>query len=336
MRPPLREKRNGERVDAVALQIDPEVLAAITAQPALLAGSQPPPAGDVTGRREITRRVFAEFVPTLPAVAGVAVRRYTLDTDDGAALSLSWFHGTQPALPGGAVLYLHGGGMIVGLGEFGGLYDWLAARYVAESDVPMLLVDYRIAPEYPHPVPVEDCYAALRWLAAHADELGVDPARVAVMGDSAGGGLSAAVCLIARDRGGPPIALQLLIYPMLDDRTTLPDPELAQTAIWSYVDNITGWQALLGQHADGEAVHAYAAPARANDLAQLPPAYIDVGDLDIFRDEDVAYARRLARAGVSTEVHVHPGCPHVFDVFAPNAPVSRRVFADRVRRLRAV
>ncbi|WP_459758602.1 alpha/beta hydrolase, partial [Mycobacterium riyadhense] len=298
------------------------------------AAPEPPPAGDVTARRAITRQVFAELVPTLPAIAGVKVRRYTLDTDDGAALTLSWFYGTQTASPGSAVLYLHGGGMIVGLHEFGGLYDWLAARYVAESTVPMLLVDYRIAPEYPHPVPVEDCYAALQWLAAHADELGVDPARVAVMGDSAGGGLSAAVCLLARDRGGPAIALQLLIYPMLDDRTTLPDPELAPTAIWSYDDNITGWQALLGEHAGSESVSAYAAAARAADLSLLPPAYIDVGDLDIFRDEDLAYARRLARAGVTTEVHVHPGCPHVFDILAPNTAVSRRVIADRVRRLR--
>lgn len=320
----------------MGLQIDPEVLCEMAAQPGTSAAPEPPPAGDVTARRAITRQVFAELVPTLPAIAGVKVRRYTLDTDDGAALTLSWFYGTQTASPGSAVLYLHGGGMIVGLHEFGGLYDWLAARYVAESTVPMLLVDYRIAPEYPHPVPVEDCYAALQWLAAHADELGVDPARVAVMGDSAGGGLSAAVCLLARDRGGPAIALQLLIYPMLDDRTTLPDPALAPTAIWSYDDNITGWQALLGEHAGSESVSAYAAAARAADLSLLPPAYIDVGDLDIFRDEDLAYARRLARAGVTTEVHVHPGCPHVFDILAPNTAVSRRVIADRVRRLRGL
>jgi acetyl esterase/lipase len=320
----------------VGLQIDPEVLTEIAAQPGILVASEPPPAGDVTGRRAITRQVFAELVPTLPAVAGVEVRRYTLDTDDGAALTLTWLCGAQTAPPGSAVLYLHGGGMIVGLSEFGGLYDWLAARYVAESNVPMLLVDYRIAPEYPHPVPVEDCYAALRWLAAHADEFGVDPARVAVMGDSAGGGLSAAVCLLARDRGGPAIALQLLIYPMLDDRTTLPDPELAPTAIWSYDDNITGWQALLGEHAGSESVSPYAAAARATDLSLLPPTYVDVGDLDIFRDEDIAYARRLARAGVATELHVHPGCPHIFEILAPNAAVSRRVIADRVRRLRGL
>ncbi|WP_204815277.1 alpha/beta hydrolase [Mycobacterium riyadhense] len=168
----------------MGLQIDPEVLCEMAAQPGTSAASEPPPAGDVTARRAITRQVFAELVPTLPAIAGVKVRRYTLDTDDGAALTLSWFYGTQTASPGSAVLYLHGGGMIVGLHEFGGLYDWLAARYVAESTVPMLLVDYRIAPEYPHPVPVEDCYAALQWLVLRVSfddddgVVGVDDDRV--------------------------------------------------------------------------------------------------------------------------------------------------------------
>ncbi len=196
--------------------------------------------------------------------------------------------------------------MIFGMSELGALYDWLAHRYVAESNVPVLLVDYRTAPEFPHPVPVQDCFAALVWLAEHANELGVDPARVAVMGDSAGGGLAAAVCLMARDRGCPAVALQVLIYPMLDDRTALPDPQLVPFVTWTYDDNITGWQALLGDSVGRDGVTAYAAPARATDLSLLPPTYIDVGDLDIFRDEDITYARRLAAAGVATELHVHP------------------------------
>jgi acetyl esterase/lipase len=226
--------------------------------------------------------------------------------------------------------------MICGMGELGVLYDGLARLYVAESQVPLLLVDYRTAPEFPHPVPVQDCFAALVWLVDHAAELGVDPARVAVMGDSAGGGLAAAVCLMARERGGPAVALQVLVYPMLDDRTTVPDPELAQFATWTYDDNATGWGALLGDGLGGDGVSAYAAPARMTDLSLLPPTYIDVGDLDIFRDEDIAYARRLAAAGVPTELHVHPGCPHAFEGLAPNAAVSRRAIADRVRRLRGL
>ncbi|HNM93171.1 MAG TPA: alpha/beta hydrolase fold domain-containing protein, partial [Mycobacterium sp.] len=155
--------------------------------------------------------------------------------------------------------------------------------------------------------------------------------------DSAGGGLAAGVALLARDRGGPALALQLLIYPMLDDRTRTPSPELAPEFLtWNYEDNLTGWTALLGAAAGGDDVPVYAAPARAADLAGLPPAYLDVGDLDIFRDEDIDYARRLSAAGVATELHVHPGCPHAFEGLAPGADVSRRVIADRVRRLRSL
>ena len=140
--------------------------------------------------------------------------------------------------------------------------------------------------------------------------------------------------LLARDRGGPALALQMLIYPMLDDRTTTPDPELPPDFLtWTYEDNVTGWDALRGEGAE---LSIYAAPARAADLTGLPPTYLDTGDLDIFRTEDIDYARRLSAAGVPTELHVHPGCPHAFEGLAPDADVSRRVVADRVRRLRSL
>ena len=320
----------------MSLQIDAEVLAELAPLTAARAQSQPPPIGDVTTRRANIRQMSAALMATRPAVADVEMQRYELNTDDGATLAMSWYRRARTAQPGSAALYLHGGGMIFGMSELAALYDWFARRYVADSHVPMLLVDYRTAPEFPHPVPVADCFAALVWLAEHANELGVDPARVAVMGDSAGGGLAAAVCLMARDRDGPAIALQLLIYPMLDDRTALPDPQLAPFVTWTYDDNVTGWQALLGGGVAKDGVTAYAAPARATDLSLLPPTYLDVGDLDIFRDENVTYARHLAGAGVTTELHVHPGCPHAFDGMAPNAAVSRRVIADRVRRLRGL
>jgi acetyl esterase/lipase len=214
------------------------------------------------------------------------------------------------------------------------MYDAAVRGYVAASGVPMLMVDYRVAPEHSGSGPVEDCYAALCWLAEHGGELGADPARLAVAGDSAGGGLAVGVSLMARDRGGPALALQLLIYPMLDDRTTTPDPELPPEFLtWTYEDNVTGWGALRGDRAE---LSVYAAPARAEDLTGLPPTYLDTGDLDIFRAEDVDYARRLSAAGVPTELHVHPGCPHAFEGLAPDADVSRRVVADRVRRLRAL
>lgn len=153
------------------------------------------------------------------------------------------------------------------------------------------------------------------------------------MGDSAGGGLAAGVALLARDRGGPALARQILIYPMLDDRTTTPDPALTPFAFWTYDDNITGWGALLGDAAGGAEVSPYAAPARVADVVGLPTTYIEVGELDIFRDEDIEYARRLGAAGISTELHVHTGAPHGFDGFAPSTDVVRRAVADRHRVL---
>ncbi|KAA0104237.1 alpha/beta hydrolase [Mycolicibacterium sp. P1-5] len=299
---------------------------------AAAAALEPPAIGDVATRRERAIRLFQTLGASRDPVDGVEVVRQTLPTADGAELDMAWFFPTS-GLSGSAVLYLHGGGMIYSLAETAPAYDAAVRAYVATSGVPMLLVDYRVAPEHPDPTPVEDCYSALLWLAENAARLGVDPARIAVAGDSAGGGLAAGVSLLARDRGGPALAAQLLIYPMLDDRTITPDPQLpAELLTWNYDDNITGWGALL----DGSGRSVYAAPARAQDLSGLPPTYIDVGDLDIFRDEDIAYAARLSAAGVPTELHVHPGCPHAWEALAPTAAVSKRAMADRIRRLRAI
>jgi acetyl esterase/lipase len=317
------------------LGIDAQVLAELGPLLEAVGEAEAPPIGDVETRRVNGHRMFDYVATTWQPVAGVEVDRHTLTTGDGATLDRAWYH-TSGGQPGSAVLYLHGGGMIFGLEHLGRVYDLVVRDYVTTSDVPMLMVDYRIAPEHPHPTPVEDCYAALRWLADNAATLGVDPARIAVMGDSAGGGLAAGVCLLARDRGGPPIAQQLLIYPMLDDRAHTPDPQLMPFLTWTYDDNVTGWAALLGERAGTDAVPPYAAPARATDLAGLPETYIDVGDLDIFRDEDIAYARRLSDVGVPTELHLHPGCPHAFEALARGADVSQRAIADRLRRLRTL
>lgn len=295
----------------------------------------PPPPGDVATRRTNAKAMFDAIAAGRPATAGVEVDRFSLATADGADLPLWWYRPTGVALPGSALLYLHGGGMILAWSEVGSVYDAVVREYVAASGVPALVVDYRVAPEHPDPTPVSDCYAALQWLADHAAELGVEPDRIGVGGDSAGGGLAAGVALLSRDQGGPAIALQLLAYPMLDDRTVEPDPQLPpELLVWTYDDNLTGWSALLGDAAGAPDVPAYAAPARAADLSGLPPTYIDTGDLDIFRDEDIAYARRLALAGVPTELHVHPGCPHGFETFAPQASVSRQAIDNRVHRLR--
>jgi acetyl esterase/lipase len=320
----------------MTLAVDPQVLAELAPLLAAIGEIEPPPIGDVETRRVNGHRMFDYVAAQREPAEEVEVEHYSLPAADGTLLEAGWYHRPAGKPPGSAALYLHGGGMIFSLEHIGDMYDVAVREYVASSGVPMLVVDYRVAPEHPHPTPVEDCYAALRWLAENAPTLGFAPARLAVMGDSAGGGLAAGVGLMARDRGGPAIAQQLLIYPMLDDRTSTPDPQLLPFLTWTYDDNITGWGALLGDSAGTDRVSQYAAPARADDVTGLPPTYIDTGDLDIFRDEDLTYARRLSDAGVPTELHLHPGCPHAFEALASRADVSRRAINDRLRRLRAL
>jgi len=315
----------------MAFALDPQVQAALAPMMAAMGDAAPPPVGDVAARRQITEAIMAQTAAAQPTPANVTITDYNAEATDGARIPLRWYAKDGTA-PGAAVLYLHGGGMIMGSAASEGP----VARYVANSGVPMLSVDYRRAPEHPHPNPVEDCYAGLHWLSAHAAQLGVDPTRIAVMGDSAGGGLAAALALLARDRGGPALTRQILIYPMLDDRNTIPDPAIAPFALWSYDDNSTGWGALLGDAIGGPDVPAYAAPARATDLTGLPAAYIEVGQVDIFRDEDLAYAQRLCRAGVEVEFHLRPGVPHAFETFAYDTGVARRASADRIRILRSL
>jgi acetyl esterase/lipase len=230
--------------------------------------------------------------------------------------------------------FIHGGGMIVGTNR-GGMPG--ALDHAEELGTVVISVEYRLAPETPHPGPVEDCYAGLTWTAANAAELGIDPARVIVGGVSAGGGLAAAVALLARDRGGPALAGQLLICPMLDDRNDTPSSwQMAGRGVWDRGANDLGWTALLGQARGGPDVSPYAAPARADDLSGLPPAFIDVGSAETFRDEDVAYATRIWQAGGAAELHVWPGGSHGFATMMPRAALSRAaVTAQRtwLRRL---
>lgn len=309
--------------------VDSQVAAVLAPMAEAMADAPHPAVGDIATRRVALEAMMAETAALQPTPADVTSTDFHAVAGDGTKVLLRWYVKDGSA-PGSAALYLHGGGMILGSVA---LYDAPIARYVSASGVPMLAVDYRLAPEHPDPTPVEDVYAGLRWLHDHAAELGVDPARIAVMGDSAGGGLAAGVTLLARDRGGPAVARQILVFPMLDDRTTRPDPELVPFATWNYEDNATGWSALLGDRAGGPDVSLYAAAARAADLSGLPPTYLEVGQLDIFRDEDLDYARRLGAAGVDVEFHLHPGVPHEFDTFAWDTDIARRAVADRLRVL---
>lgn len=238
-----------------------------------------------------------------------------------------------PAGTGRPVIYhVHGGGMVLGNNRVG--VDSPLA-WAKELDAVVVSVEYRLAPEHPHPAPVEDVYAGLVWTAEHAEEIGGDPERIVIAGASAGGGLSAGLALLARDRKGPRAIGQLLMCPMLDDRNESPSThQMAGLGVWDRTANETGWTALLGELRGGPDVPAYAAPARAEDLTGLPPAFLDVGSAETFRDEVVAYASRIWQAGGVAELHVWPGGFHGFDGFAPQAALSQAARAAQLLWLR--
>jgi acetyl esterase/lipase len=229
-----------------------------------------------------------------------------------------------PAGPGPALLWIHGGGTIMGAAA---QEDGFCRKLVNFTDVAIGAVDHRLAPEHAYPAPLEDCYAALLWLTRQP---WVDPTRVAIAGASAGGGFTAALALLARDRGEVALALQMLVYPMLDDRTGAGGRQ-RKRVMWSSRDNQIAWRWYLGG-ADPDT----AAPARRPDLAGLPPAWIGVGTLDLFYPESIEYGRRLQEAGVPTHVEIAEGAFHAFDMIMPNATVSQRFFASQTRTLRSV
>ncbi|MER5180969.1 alpha/beta hydrolase fold domain-containing protein [Streptomyces sp. NPDC002896] len=232
--------------------------------------------------------------------------------------------------PRPVVYFTHPGGMVVGTNRLGLPLDW-----AEELGLVVVSVEYRLAPEHPHPALVEDCYAGLLWTAEHAKEIGGDPDRIILAGGSAGGGLAAALALLARDRQGPRAIGQLLMCPMLDDRNDTPSAhQMAGLGVWDRTANETGWNALLGEARGTGDVPPYAAPARADDLSGLPPAFIDVGSAETFRDEDVAYASRIWQAGGIAELHVWPGGYHGFDGLVPQAALSVDARAARLRWLR--
>jgi acetyl esterase/lipase len=225
------------------------------------------------------------------------------------------------------IYYIHGGGMVVGGNRLALslLLDW-----VEEFKVTGVSVEYRVAPENPHPAPVEDCYAGLLWTNAHARELGIDPRRLLIAGPSAGGGLAAGVALMARDRGGPQLLAQMLMCPMLDDRNnTVSSYQIDGIGLWPRQSNITGWTALLGEARGTNGVSPYAAPARADFLGGLPPAFIDAGSMEVFRDEAADYASRIWKAGGDAELHIWNGGFHGFDIVFPDAALSRAARSAR-------
>jgi acetyl esterase/lipase len=221
-----------------------------------------------------------------------------------------------------AIYDVHGGGFLLGSID---MFDAHNLRLARELGVVVVTVDYRLAPEHPYPAPLEDCYAGLVWTAKNADALGIDPSRIAIHGESAGGGLCAGLALLARDRGGPSIAFQYLGVPELDDRLDTPSMQaFTDTPIWNRPNAVVSWDAYLGAGKRGTPdVPIYAAPARATDLTDLPPAYVSVMEFDPLRDEGIAYAQGLMHAGVSVELHAFPGTFHG-SAMVEQAAVSRR------------
>jgi acetyl esterase/lipase len=232
-------------------------------------------------------------------------------------------------MPSPALLSIHGGGFVVGAAQ---REDATMRALVLQSGAAVLSINYRLAPETPFPGPLEDCYSSLRWLHQNACDLGIDASRIAVRGNSAGGGLAAGLCLLARDRCEFPICFQLLIHPMLDDRTG--EHPYAGQYVWPVRANRFGWSSYLGSRAGGSDVPVYAAPARATDLAGLPPAFIAVGSIDLFIDEDISYAQSLIRCGVPTELHVYPGAYHGFSAVTESATAASLENSVRVALLR--
>ncbi|KAB1866409.1 alpha/beta hydrolase [Microbacterium algeriense] len=258
---------------------------------------------------------------------GFSYRDVSIPGHDGDEIVVTVIEKEGRTGTGPGFFHTHGGGMIIGNRWLGvvGFLDW-AERFNGV----IVTVEYRLAPEFPDPYPVEDCYAGLVWTAEHAHELGIDLSRLLIGGASAGGGLAAGTALLARDRRGPELVGQLLIYPMLDDRDeSVSTRQIDGIGVWDRGSNITGWTALLGERRGTENVSIYAAPARATDLPGLPPAFIDCGSAEVFRDEDVAYASRLWEAGVQAELHVWAGGFHGFDMFAPHTAVAQAMLAAR-------
>ncbi len=275
-------------VDAMPpLELSEAMLPGMRARPPMFA-----PTGEDIRRTELVRRTVPG--PKDSPEVGVAIYRPA---------------GATGILP--CILHIHGGGYVGGsLMSNEAMHRPLAA----DLSCVIVSVDYRLAPETRFPGAVEDCYAVLAWINANAAELGVDPKRLGVMGESAGGGLAAGLALLARDRGEFSLAFQHLIYPMIDDRTCTtmnPHPHAGEY-VWTAKSNHFGWSCLLGQEPGGEGVSPYAAAARATDVSGLPPTFIASGALDLFLEEDLEYARRLVRSGVPVELHVYPGAFHAF------------------------
>ena len=307
--------------------VDPELLDAAQRMRAITASYSPLSLEKLAARRA----AIAALAPDWLEGISVAERRIA-GFDDAAEVTI-FIVNAKPEAPGPAILHLHGGGFNAGSSRAGMCQIQELARAL---DCVVVSVEYRLAPETPFPGALADNYAALRWMHENAGEIGADPVRIALYGESAGGGHAAMLAMVARDRGTCPILFQALIYPMLDDRTgsSRPVPPHIGAFGWNEESNRFGWECFLGRKPGTDEVPEAAVPARARNLAGLPPCFIGVGTLDLFVAENLSFARRLIEAGVPTELAVVPGAMHGFDTLAREAAVSRRFTATKLAALR--
>lgn len=314
-------------------KIDPEFAKATEPVAKILASAPRFPAFDVNARLQALAG-FAALVPAAPVADGVEVTKHHFTSIDGASIELQRLrpdNTVQQVQPGPCILHFHGGGFIAGDVE---MAKAGISHLVAATGVQVFSVEYRLAPAHQNPIPVEDCYAALKWVLENAKEFDIDVSRVAVMGESAGGGLAAGTALLARDRQlMPPLAKQILIYPMLDDRSAKDLSDVSQYVLWDNDDNKTGWKALLGDRFGTDEISIYAAPGRAQGVQGLPSTYMDIGALDVFVEADLTYMTKLAAANVDIEMHVYPGVPHIFEVLAPSVSTTLKAFENRKRAI---
>jgi acetyl esterase/lipase len=253
-------------------------------------------------------------------------------SDDQTKIRLRIYHPKSVVAPTPVLIWMHGGGYVMGKPEQD---DGACIQFVSELGIIVVSVDYRCAPKYPFPAALEDSYSALTWVASHAQQLGADAARIAIGGNSAGGGLAAAVAQLAHDRREIRPIFQLLVYPMLDDRTVVrTDIDDSNNVTWSHESNRFGWESYLGKAYGAEEVPAYSVPARREDLSGLPPAWIGVGSLDIFHDEAIAYARRLQACDIECEMVVVPGAFHGFDAIDPQIPIVQHFRKSQISALK--
>ncbi len=299
--------------------IDPEILPVLDVMPSL----------DLTaGTLGQVRARLSAMQANLPPPALVPQTHMVKGRDGTPDVRLLLFDPPSKNRNRGAILHIHGGGMVIGSADMSlSTMPTIALMH----DVVVVSVDYRLAPETPFPGPQEDCYASLDWLVANAATLGVDVSRIIVMGESAGGGLAAALALMVRDRAEHKLAGQVLVYPMLDHRTGSKDcpyqNPMTGEFVWTRNSNQFGWNSLQGDYALNDAHIGWFSPSRAADLAGLPPVFINVGTLDLFFDEDLDYARRLVAAGVAVEAHIYPGAFHGYDVM-PGTRLAKQSAQD--------